>query len=176
MTAFTETELQTLNYLRPSVTLTSWFLDMYCKITFLIHNVHFRGRITLLSLFCQPKMLFQATNIYLYIFCFPHLFISKSPFALLYYGIIWILYKIISNIWDYMQIHLVGRSKEMVSHLYEYSDKAQCEILMSKFRNTIPSTHNKLFFLNLLKLQSTGINYRILYIKKKKRIFYISVQ
>lgn len=38
-----------------SVTLTSWFLDLYCKITFLIHNVHFRGRITLLSLFCQSK-------------------------------------------------------------------------------------------------------------------------
>lgn len=51
-----------------------------------------------------------------------------------------------------MQIHLVGRSKEMVSHLYEYSDKAQCEILMSKFRNTIPSTHNKLFFLNFIKV------------------------
>lgn len=62
----------------------------------------------------------------------------------------------------------------MVSHLYEYSDKAQCEILMSKFRNTIPSTHNKLFFFSiLLKLQSTGINYRILYIKKKKDILHL---
>lgn len=40
-------------------------------------------------------------------------------------------------------MHLAGRSKETVSHLYEYSEKAQCEILMSKFRNTLPSTHNK---------------------------------
>lgn len=43
--------LQTLNYLRPSVTLFSWFLEMYCKITFIIHYFHFRWGFTLMEMF-----------------------------------------------------------------------------------------------------------------------------